>query len=106
MHDMALALNSRDFSSFYQNIAKLWQAQTSAEDLASAFASLMDQDVDLKVLEGMDPIFSEVPHIDAETGMLTVQGYYETQPSVTHIDLGYLYEHPVWKLGSVDLQFR
>ncbi len=105
MHELALAINARDFSSFYAKLSKLWQSQTTADDLYNAFKSFSDQNVDLTVLEGMDPVFDQPPKID-ETGMLILEGYYPTHPSVTHFDLKYLYEHPAWKLAGVHVKVK
>ncbi len=105
MHELALAINARDFSSFYAKLSKLWQSQTTADDLYKAFKSFSDQNVDLTVLEGMDPVFDQPPKID-DNGMLILEGYYPTQPSVTYFDLKYLYEHPGWKLAGVHVQLK
>jgi len=105
MHELALAINARDFSNFYAKLSKLWQSQTTADDLYNAFKSFSDQNVDLTILEGMDPVFDQPPKID-EKGMLILEGYYPTQPSVTYFDLKYLYEHPAWKLAGVHVQLK
>lgn len=105
MHELALAINARDFSIFYAKLSKLWQSQTTADDLYSAFKSFSDQNVDLTILKGMDPVFDQPPKID-ENDMLILEGYYPTQPSVTHFDLKYLYEHPAWKLAGVHVQLK
>lgn len=106
MQELAMAINNREFSTFYGNVAKLWQAQTSAEALATGFASFSDQNIDLTVLRDMDPIFSEPPRIDEETSVLKAKGYYSTHPSVTYFDLDYIYEHPDWRLAGVDVNVR
>ena len=105
LHDLALAINNRDFSGFYSNIARFWQSQTNKESLLASFKSFTDQNIDLTVLNGMDPVFDERPIIDSN-GFLALQGYYPTKPSVAYFELKYGYEYPEWKLVSINVSVR
>jgi hypothetical protein len=105
LHDLALAIKAGDFTDFYQNIARLWQSQTNKEDLLTSFKSFTDQNIDLTVLNGMDPVFDKRPIIDSN-GFLALQGYYPTKPSVAYFELKYGYEYPEWKLVSINVSVR
>lgn len=100
--DFAVAIKARDFTGFYHKIAKLWQAQTTPEELTTGFKSFSDQNIDLTVLQGLDPVFTEEPFLN-DNGWLVLQGHYPTQPSITYFTLEYLYEESEWKLGVIDI---
>ncbi|MFH0952705.1 MAG: hypothetical protein V1873_00065 [Verrucomicrobiota bacterium] len=104
IHSLGTAINGQDFGEFYGKVARLWQAQTTKEDLLKAFQAFVDQKIDLAVLERLEPVFSEVPKIDDE-GMLLVQGYYPSQP-VVYFKTTYVYEHPQWLLGGINVQVK
>jgi hypothetical protein len=101
--DFAVAVKARDFTGFYKNIATLWQSQTSAEELLAAFQSFIEKDIDLTVLEGVNPLFIAEPSFN-EHDWLVLQGHYPTSPSITYFTLEYLYEEPDWKLGVIDIE--
>jgi len=104
MGDFARAVRDEDFTAFHAGVSRLWRSQMTPADIAAAFASFMDQDLDLTIVEDMTPVLSEPPRHDVETGLLSLKGYYATRPSVTHFEFGYLYEHPDWRLASVDVE--
>lgn len=104
IHSLGTAINSRDFGEFHGKVARLWQAQTTKEDLLKAFQAFVDKKIDLAVLDQLEPVFSEVPKIDDE-GMLLVQGYYPSQP-VVYFKTTYVYEHPQWLLGGINVQVK
>ena len=99
--DFAVAVKALDFTGFYKNIATLWQSQTSAEELLTAFQSFIAQGIDLTVLEGINPLFIAEPSFN-EHDWLVLQGHYPTLPSITYFTLEYLYEDPAWKLATID----
>ena len=105
MLDFALAIKANDFTIFYKNIAQLWQAQTTNEELANIFKPFSDQNIDLTHLQGVDPIFTPPPQLD-ENGWLILQGYYPSQPSVTYFLLAYLEEDSGWKLVGINVDLR
>jgi len=105
LHDLALAINSRDFENFHQKISRLWQSQITKEELFEIFRSFSDQNIDLTVLEGINPVFSEKPLMNAEN-LLILTGYYPTQPSVTYFILKYTMEHPNWKLIGINVEVK
>ena len=105
MMALARAINARDFDDFYSQASVYWQSQTNADELMSAFRSFIDQNVDLTIIDGMEPVFNEVPAID-DDDLLILKGYYATQPSVTYFELKHVYEHPDWKLFGINVSMR
>ncbi len=98
-------LNKNDLGAFYDHIAKLWQSQTDEPSLRQAFHEFIDKKIDLTIMHGQTPVLSEPPVIDKD-GVLRLKGYYPTQPYVINFDLGYLYEHPNWKLVAVNINTK
>lgn len=105
LQDFALAVNRRNFDRFYANISNLWQGQISAEKLAEIFRTFSDQQIDLTVLQGMQPVFDREPEIN-EQKILLLQGHYDTQPSVTRFTLKYIFEPPAWKLMGINVEVK
>jgi len=99
------AINARDFSGFYHSSSKIWQSQTTPEALQSAFQSFIDQTLDLTMVEGKSPNFSEKPSIDG-SGRLILQGFYPVQPSKINFTLKYIMEEKQWKLVGVNVSLE
>jgi hypothetical protein len=102
MLDFALAVKAKDFSGFHKNIAKFWQAQTSATELAQIFKSFIDQEIDLTVLDDLEPAYSRKPALNSQ-GWLAVGGAYATKPSAVNFILKYKKEGPDWKLVGIEV---
>ncbi len=86
------AVKKKDFSEFYDDIAALWQKQTTAEKLKDSFKSFLDKEIDLPAaIEGKEPIFNQPAAVDSDD-VLTVQGYYPTKPNRIVFRLKYLEE--------------
>jgi hypothetical protein len=105
LQDLAVAVNQRDFTEFYEKIAKLWQAQTTKEALFNAFKVFSEQNIDLTVLQNYTAVFNEKPHVGDE-GILLLKGYYPTPPPVAYFKLSYVYEHPEWKLVGINVEVK
>jgi len=105
MRALARAINGADFGPFHDGVSELWKSQITAEELQSAFQAFIDQGVDLTVLDGMEPVFSQQPALDAETNVLGLKGYFASSPSITHYEFDYIYEHPNWMLLGVNVNF-
>lgn len=101
----ARAVNAEDFNEFYAGISELWKSQTDAVSLGENFRVFMDNDIDFTALEELDAIFSEAPFID-DKDILRLNGYYPTQPAATYFKLGYIYEHPHWKLSGINVSIK
>lgn len=105
MWNFAQAINAKDFSAFYQTIAKRWQEQITQEQLAPAFQTFSDQNFDLTGLPQLEPVFSEPPAINS-AGLLVLQGSYPSQIFATDFTLKYLYEETSWKLFGISLNIQ
>ncbi len=105
MFDLALAIKARDFTGFYNNISALWQKDTTPKELYEIFKSFSDQNMDLTVLQGFNPLFTEEPFFD-ENNWLVLQGYYPTQPSIVYFRLEYLNENTAWKLIAINVDVK
>jgi len=102
MLDLAIAIKAKDFKGFYKKIASLWKEQTTPEALAENFRSFTDQNLDLTVLQALDPVFTKAPALD-ENDWIIIEGYYPSEPSRTYFAVKYLNEQGLWKLAAVDL---
>lgn len=102
MLDFALAIKARDFTGFYHNISKVWQEQTTKEELFEIFKSFSDQNIDLTILQDLEPIFTAEAFLD-EDGLLVLQGRYPTEPSVVYFEMDYIYEDSDWKLFGINV---
>jgi hypothetical protein len=105
IQELAGAINADDFTAFHASSARLWQAQTTPAALREAFAAFVEQGIDLTVLADLEPVFSQEPRIE-DDGALYLVGYYPSQPSVTHFELTYVYEHPEWKLLGAGVEIK
>lgn len=105
MHDFAMALEQGDMSSFYPTLSALWRSQTSVEELNTAFAVFFEQDIKLLSLDAMQPQFGTEASID-ENGVLSIQGHYDTQPSVVHFNHRYILEGTDWRLLGINVQLK
>jgi uncharacterized protein YxeA/2C-methyl-D-erythritol 2,4-cyclodiphosphate synthase len=96
------AINAGNFASFYSSTAKLWQNQTTADAIKQIFQSFIDQKVDLTVIQGKNPEFSEKASIDGN-GRLILKGFYLVQPAKVNFTLKYIQEDKQWKLVGINV---
>ena len=97
---LARAINSKDFSEFYNATAKVWQSQTNPEDLKETFIKYIERNIDLTIIEAYSPEFSDKPAID-ESGRLILKGYYPTQPSRLSFTIKFIRQESEWKLVGI-----
>lgn len=100
--DFVMAVNSADFTAFYNNSSKIWQAQTDPKKLLEAFRVFVDKKLDFSELETTEPVFNEKPEL-TEEGKLVLKGYYPTKQYIFHFKLSYVYEYPEWKLVGISV---
>ncbi len=91
------SIKAKDMKEFYDNIASLWQRQTTPEKLKGVFKPLIQNSTDLTVLENMTPIEDSSAQID-KNGVLKLNIYYQTEPSQVAFELKYYKENGQWKL--------
>jgi hypothetical protein len=100
------AVKKKDFSKFYEDVASVWQKQTSPEKLAEVFSEFFDKGIDLpSVVKDMEPIFNHPAAIGAND-VLLIQGYYPTKPNRVIFKLKYLSEEGEWKLFGIDVNLK
>jgi len=99
------ALQSKNFDSFYARIAKLWQAQTTAEKLKETFKPFLDQEVHISGVADVEPDFDEKPGVDND-GFLVLKGSYPTTPSKVFFELRYVYEEETWELVGINVNLK
>ncbi len=96
------AVKQEDFGDFYDQVAKVWQKQTTPEKLQALFQSFIDQQVDFTPALSLDPVFDSPPAID-EKGILIAKGTLPSKPSKVRFELGYIRELPDWKLVKINI---
>lgn len=100
------AVKKKDFSGFYEDIATIWQKQTSPEKLEELFKDFLNKGIDLPAaLEGKEPVFNQPAAIDSD-GVLMIKGYYPTTPNRVVFQLKYLEEEDEWKLVGIDVNLK
>lgn len=99
------ALTTKNFDSFYAQIAKLWQAQTTSAKLKEIFQPFLAQDADISGIAELEPVFDSKPAIN-EDSFLALKGSYPTQPSKVFFDLTYVYENQEWKLVGINVNLK
>jgi opacity protein-like surface antigen len=100
------AVKKKDFSGFYEDIASVWQKQTTAEKLEELFKDFLDKGIDLPAaIKGKEPVFNQPASINSD-GVLIVKGYYPTTPNRIVFQLKYLQEEDEWKLIGIDVNLK
>jgi hypothetical protein len=97
MHDFAISIKSKDMEHFRSTVSSEWQEQHSTQKLNEAYGKLMEANLDLTVLDGMNPILDEPAQIDSD-GVLVLKGRYDTQPDKVYFVQKYIHEGIAWKL--------
>ena len=100
------AVKAKDFSDFYEEIASVWQKQTSADKLKTAFNDFLDKDVDIpSVVNELKPVFDPPAAINGDD-LLVIKGYYPTKPNKVNFQLKYMKEEGDWKLVGIDIKLK
>jgi hypothetical protein len=99
------ALQAKNFDSFYERIAKLWQAQTTSAKLKETFQPFLEQDAHISGIADVEPTFDSKPAIDND-GFLVLKGSYPTQPSKVFFELKYVYEDDAWELVGINVNMK
>jgi hypothetical protein len=107
--DWNSAMQKGDFSTFYKkDCAKVWQEQTTPEKLGETFEKQFGgQKIDFSgAIKEMEPTFEPEPAI-SKTGdfdVLTIAGYYDTQPNRFSFQLKLVQEDGAWKLVGINVK--
>ncbi|MDQ3061337.1 MAG: hypothetical protein M3R14_00520 [Acidobacteriota bacterium] len=97
------AIQSADFTTFYGNISKLWQRQTSPAKLEDTFKVFIDGNNNFSSIRSKEAEFSSDPQIEKDKGFkeLVLEGKYDTSPLPTKFTLKYTPEGKNWKLTGI-----
>ena len=97
------AVTSADFTTFYGNISKLWQRQTSPAKLEDTFKVFINGKNNFSAIRSKDAEFSSNPKVDDRKGFkeLVLEGKYDTSPLPTKFTLKYTPESKNWKLTGI-----
>lgn len=99
------ALQTNSFKKFYNEIAKLWQKEVTAEKLLQIFQPFIDKEIDISAIAKLTPAFAKPPAVN-DDGLLVLQGSYPTRPSTVSFELKYVYEDESWKLAGINVQVK
>ncbi|MBL4694147.1 hypothetical protein JKY72_02155 [Candidatus Gracilibacteria bacterium] len=97
------AVNSDDFSAFYENqMANLKKLELSENKLKEIFQSLINAELDLNFINGLNPIVVSKGFTNSDT-YLNLNGRYVSEEGVLAFILQYILEDGEWKLTSIDV---
>ena len=94
------AVQAKNFATFHRQIADVWRKQTTPAELRKAFASFIEQEVDIAPIAGLQPVFDPAPGFD-ENNFLLLKGYYPTKPNKVGFKLRYIQEDGQWQLVNI-----
>jgi hypothetical protein len=100
--DFARAVKLKDFTEFHGRASTPLRQHKTAAEFQQAFHEFMDKKIDISGVKETQPVLDEPPALDAD-GALVLSGYYPTKPARVKFKLQYLYEHPAWKLSSINI---
>ena len=101
----ATAISKADFATFYNEISKARQKQTTAADLLKAFKVFSDNKIDFSFTATMEPTYTAIPTIDAN-GILTVAGTFAAKDGNVIFEQKYFQENGEWKLFGFNVQIK
>jgi hypothetical protein len=97
------SIQAKDFTSFYNSVAKFWRDQTSPAELQKAFQAFIDQKIDISPIDKLKPEWDLPPAVEKDI-YLTLTGHYDTKPSAVAYELKYQNEKGAWKLIGIDVR--
>jgi hypothetical protein len=106
MEAFAQAVLSRDFTRFYETrLALPFQKKYSKDAFQNIFKPFMDQNVDLRGLDGYTPEFDEKPKFDKD-GLMILKGYFSIHPRMTIFDMKFMKVREDWKLMRLYINIK
>jgi hypothetical protein len=96
------AVQMQNFSEFYNYVSVAWQSQLLERQLKRAFQGFIDARMDIGQVRDAVAVFEEPPALNSK-GILTVKGYYPTEPLRVTFLLKFIYELPKWRLFGVEV---
>ncbi len=107
--DFSDAVQLGDFTDFNRTVAKVWQEDSSADEMKTAFKSFVDNKENYnfkKAVSPLDATFSPAPSIEkvSDLDALVLKGYYPTKPQRANFELKYTKEDGNWKLIGINIK--
>jgi len=90
---------------FHKGISIVWQKQITAEQLAEAFRSFVEKELNLAPIQGLTPAFDTPPSVNSD-GVLILAGAYPSEPKKVHFTLKYVAENFAWKLIGINVEIK
>ena len=94
-----------NYSVFHARLSKPFRDQYPPEKLAEGFKGFRDQKIDLDLVAAKQPIPAEEAKVD-DRGVLTLKGYFDTQPSRVNYDLAFIMSDGDWKLIRINVNVK
>jgi hypothetical protein len=104
--DWNKAVQSRDFTGFYNGAATIFKKNTSLKKMRSNFKGFIDKKINIKSIQNLEPVFEPAPKIGkvhGVDGVLQLSGTYKTKPEMTQFTLMYVREKSTWKLAQISV---
>ncbi len=98
----AEAVAARDLSLFRSATGRAFRERFSTQQFEQAFGGFIDQNVNLRALERLQPALASPPALD-DAGVLTVIGVFPSRPSQVRFRYEYAYRHIDWELVGIEL---
>jgi hypothetical protein len=94
-----------NYSVFHARLSKPFRDQYSPEKIAEGFKEFRDQKLDLDLIAAMQPIPVEDATVD-DRGVLTLKGYFSTEPNRVNYDLKFIMSDGEWKLWHIGVRLK
>jgi len=98
-------IQAKSFVEFHKGISIVWQKQITAEQLAEAFRSFVEKELNLAPIQGLTPAFDTPPSVNSD-GVLILAGAYPSEPKKVHFTLKYVAENFAWKLIGINVEIK
>lgn len=97
------AVQAGDLSLFYSQTAEEFRQAFVLQRFQQAFGDFVEQRINVRAVEDLQPIFSEQPRLVAD-GTLHLKGYFPSRPSRLNFDYRYLQKPEGWQLSGISLE--
>jgi hypothetical protein len=94
-----------NYSVFHARLSKPFRDQYPPEKIAEGFKVFRDQKVDMDLIAVKQPIPVGEAKVD-DSGVLTLKGYFDTEPSRLNYDLAFIMSDGEWKLIRITVNVK
>ena len=97
-------IQANSLTTLWDSFSELAKSQVTPNEVEEAFKLFYSEEFSgaMSKVEGVAPVFDQPPAID-DQATLVLSGYYPTTPLTVWFNLGYVYEHPQWKLSAINV---